>query len=269
MVAGEGGCGIAWYRYGRGDRVVVFFPTWNIVDARVVGHQVEYLAERCTVITYDPRGSGASDRPRAGYGFAEHAADGIAVLNANGVDRAAVVTASRGVGPAVIAAVEHPGRVDCLAAIAPYVPLDPSDEEQASGEADDNGEEWDWFSDQAWRADWPGFARFFMQACFSEPGSEALIDEMVEIMLDASPEVLITQKAESDWARVPALLPLLMCPTLFIHGDADTMLPLAEVEAVANTVPKAQLQIIAGGGHRPDIRSPERVNPLLADFLLT
>ncbi len=41
MVAGEGGCGIAWYRYGRGDRVVVFFPTWNIVDARVVGHQVE------------------------------------------------------------------------------------------------------------------------------------------------------------------------------------------------------------------------------------
>ncbi len=62
MVAGEGGCGIAWYRYGRGDRVVVFFPTWNIVDARVVGHQVEYLAERCTVITFDPRGSGASDR---------------------------------------------------------------------------------------------------------------------------------------------------------------------------------------------------------------
>jgi hypothetical protein len=30
---------IAWYRYGHGDRVVLFVPTWNIVDARVVGHQ--------------------------------------------------------------------------------------------------------------------------------------------------------------------------------------------------------------------------------------
>jgi hypothetical protein len=26
--------------------------------------------------------------------------------------------------------------------------------------------------------------------------------------------------------------------------------------------------IIAAGGHRPDIRSPELVNPLLLDFLL-
>ena len=108
-----------------------------------------------------------------------------------------------------------------------------------------------------------------MQACFSEPGSDPLIEEMVEIMLDASPEVLITQKAESDWARVPALLPLLTCPTLFIHGDADAMLSLAEVEAVANTVPKAQLQIIPGGGHRPNIRSPSASTRCLADFLLT
>ena len=269
MAAGEGGCGIAWCRYGDGERVVLFVPTWNIVDARVVGHQVEYLAEHCTVITYDARGSGASDRPPTGYGFLEHATDGIAVLDANNVGHAALVTASRGINPAVIAAVEHPGRVDCLAAIAPYVELDPQDEEQASVEATVNGEEWDWFSDRTWRTDWPGFSRFFMQLCFSEPGSEALIDEMVEIMLDASPEILITQRAESDWAHVPPLLPSLMCPALFIHGDADATTSVAQVEAVASILSDAQLQIIPGGGHRPDIRSPERVNPLLADFLLT
>jgi pimeloyl-ACP methyl ester carboxylesterase len=136
-------------------------------------------------------------------------------------------------------------------------------------EANINGEERDWFSDTAWRTDWPGFSRFFMQLCFSEPNSEALIDEMVEIMLDASPELLITQRAESDWARVPALLPSLSCPALFIHGDSDATTSVAEVEAVASIIANAQLQIIPGGGHRPDIRSPERVNPLLADFLLT
>ena len=269
MASGEGGCDIAWYRYGDGERVVVFFPTWNIVDARVVGHQVEYLAERCTVISYDARGSGASDRPTTGYGFSAHVADGIAVLDANDVDHAAVVTASRGFNPVVIAAVEHPARIDRVAAIAPYVELDPPGEEQASGQADDTGEqERDWFSDDVWRTDWPGFSRFFMQLCFSEPGSETLIEEMVQIMLEASPEIQITQRAETDWARVPAVLPLLTCPTLFIQGDADQSTPLAAVEAVADRIPDAQLQIIPGGGHRPDIRTPDRVNPLLADFLL-
>jgi pimeloyl-ACP methyl ester carboxylesterase len=269
LASGEGGCDIAWYRYGHGDRVVVFFPTWNVVDARVVGSQVEYLAERCTVITYDARGSGASDRPSTGYGFSAHVADGIAVLDTNEVDHAAVVTASRGFNPAAIAAVENPARIDRVAAVAPYVPLEPPDEEPASSEADESGEERDWFSDEVWRTDWPGFSRFFMQLCFSEPGSEALIEEMIEIMLDASPEIQIVQRTETDWARVPALLPLLTCPTLIIQGDSDHSTPLAAVSAIADRIPDAQLQIIPGGGHRPDIRTPDRVNPLLADFLLT
>jgi pimeloyl-ACP methyl ester carboxylesterase len=70
-------------------------------------------------------------------------------------------------------------------------------------------------------SDWPGLARFFMQACFTEPGSAALIDELVEIALDASPEALITQKRELDWEFAPTLRPKVTCPTLFIHGDSD------------------------------------------------
>ena len=30
----------------------------------------------------------------------------------------------------------------------------------------------------------------------------------------------------------------------------------------------ARLELIPDGGHRPDIRTPELVNPLLLDFLL-
>lgn len=267
VVASEDGCRIAWYRYGVGDAVVLLMPTWNLVDARVVGHQVEYLAERCTVITYDPRGNGASDRPSRGYDFPMHAADGVAVLDANGVDHAALVTASRGINPAVIACVDHGGRVDRLAVIAPYVPLEPSTDERFWVKRE-KYEGWDRFNAHAWRADWPGFARFFMEAVFSEPGSEALIEEMVDIALEASPEVLITQEGELDWTLVPPLLPKVTCPTLFIHGDSDVTLPVSEVQAVAELVPSVQLQIIPGGGHRPDIRTPERVNGLLADFLL-
>ena len=33
-------------------------------------------------------------------------------------------------------------------------------------------------------------------------------------------------------------------------------------------MPNARLELIPNGGHRPDIRSPELVNPLLLAFLL-
>ncbi len=33
-------------------------------------------------------------------------------------------------------------------------------------------------------------------------------------------------------------------------------------------MPTARLEVIPRGGHRPDIRSPEHVNPLLLEFLL-
>ena len=105
------GTRIAWKRYGTGERTVLFVPTWNLVDSRVVGHQVVALEPHATVITYDPRGAGASDRPEHGYDFTLHAADAVAVLDANGVASAAVVTASRGLNAAVLLATDEPRRV--------------------------------------------------------------------------------------------------------------------------------------------------------------
>ena len=43
MATSADGTRIAWYRYGGGDRTILFVPTWNLVDARVVGHQVVAL----------------------------------------------------------------------------------------------------------------------------------------------------------------------------------------------------------------------------------
>lgn len=262
----DDGTRIAWYRYGDGDPVVLFVPTWNLVDARVVGYQVRDLQESRTVITYDPRGNGASDRPAGGYDFTHHAADAIAVLDANGVDHAAVITASRGTNAAAILAAAQPARVDRLVAIAPYVPIQRQDDVDF-WEPPATNVGWDLYNAHAWLAVWPAFARFFMDAVFPEPGSAALIDEMVAIALDATPEVLVAQERELDWSRAPALLPSVRCPVLLIHGDADATLSVDAVQAVAALLPDARVELVAGGGHRPDIRSPDLVNPLLTAFL--
>ena len=84
MATSADGARIAWARFGGGDRTILFVPTWNLVDARVVGHQVVALESHADVLTYDPRGAGASERPARGYDFALHAADALAVLDENG-----------------------------------------------------------------------------------------------------------------------------------------------------------------------------------------
>ena len=250
------GTRIAWSSYGSGDRCIVFVPTWNLVDSRVVGHQVAALEPHATVVTYDPRGAGASDRPPLGYDFPLHAADALAVMDATGVQRAAIVTASRGLNAVVLLATEQPLRVTRIAAIAPYMRLEPSpaapDPERL----------------QRWRDDWPGFIVPFMHAVFTEPESAEVTEEMIAVGLDASPDVVAAQEVELDWVTPARSLGRVACPALVVHGDGDVPVPVETARAIAERLPDAQLVVIPGGGHRPDIRSPELVNPLLLEFLL-
>lgn len=249
------GTRIAWYRYGSADQAVLFVPTWNLVDSRVVGHQVVALEPHATVVRYDPRGAGASDRPERGYDFPLHAADALAVMEATGVVRAAVVTASRGLNAAVLLAAEHPERVDRIAAVGSYMQLKP-------------GPRPDPARLDAIRTDWAGFIVPFMHNVFTEPGSDDVIEEMVAIGLEASPEVVARQEVELDWATPARLLSSVACATLLIHGEADAPVPISLVHAIAATMPDARVEVIRHGGHRPDIRTPEVVNPLLLKFLL-
>ena len=250
------GTRIAWSRFGKGANQVLFIPTWNIVDARIVGHQVAALAPHATVVTYDPRGAGHSERPDRGYDFTLHAADARAVLDANGIERASIVTASRGLNAAVLFAAEHPDRVERMAAIAPYMRLEPDPARPDPARLD------------SWRTDWAGFMVPFMKGVFSEPDSDEVIDEMTAIGMEATPEVVVTGELECDWTGPARALETISCPVLIIHGDADAAVPLSLVQGIADATTGARLELIAGGGHRPDIRSPELVNPLLSAFLL-
>jgi pimeloyl-ACP methyl ester carboxylesterase len=250
------GTRIAWYRYGGGDRCILFVPTWNLVDARVVGYQVAALEPYATVVTYDPRGAGASERPERGYDFPLHAADAAAVLEATGIERVSLVTASRGVNAAILLAADDAKRCERLAAIAPYMML----------ESEPAPPDPEWL--ESLRVDWRGFVVPFMHDVFTEPDSSELIAEMIVIGLEATPEVIVTQELEHDWKRPARLLGTIACPTLVVHGEADKPVPASLAERIVAAMPHARLTLIPHGGHRPDIRSPELVNPLLLEFLL-
>jgi pimeloyl-ACP methyl ester carboxylesterase len=56
-------------------------------------------------------------------------------------------------------------------------------------------------------------------------------------------------------------------PTLIIHGTEDGLSPVENAAQLAAHIPSAQLRLLEGVGHSPNVEAPERFNRLLAEFL--
>jgi pimeloyl-ACP methyl ester carboxylesterase/predicted glycosyltransferase len=248
--ATSAGVRIAWERFGDAGPWLLFVPTWNIVHSRSWKMQVAHLARRFRVLTFDPRGNGRSDRPASGYRIEDHAADALAVLDEHGVERAAVITASQGANSALWLALEHPARVERLVLVGPAVGVGPDDKTVAF-----------------LRGDYERFIAGFFAACFNEPHSTKPIEDTIAWARETTPEVIAAGAAEFDFGLIRPRLGEVACPTLVIHGSEDIIIGLDKARAVAEAIPDAELVVVQGGGHRPDIRDPVLVNRVLDRFL--
>ena len=56
------------------------------------------------------------------------------------------------------------------------------------------------------------------------------------------------------------------CPTLIIHGEKDSLVPIAAAREAAQRIPNARLEVIQGAGHWPMRERPQVFNQLLIDF---
>ena len=261
--------------FGRGARTILLLPTWSVVHSDIWAKQVPHLAERYTVIAFDGRGNGASDRPTdpAAYSDWEFAADAVAVLDAVGADDAAVVSMSGGAASGLILAGDSPDRVAASIFIAPGLALTPPLPERAAAgalfdEPQTSYDGWLKFNRHYWNEDWKGFLEFFSAKCFSEPDSADQIAHWVEMGLETSPEVILaTLEADGTSDEEERhLAATLTTPVLVIHGTDDQVIPLARSEELARLT-GGTLAIVEASGHEPQYRHPDQVNALLDGFL--
>lgn len=56
-------------------------------------------------------------------------------------------------------------------------------------------------------------------------------------------------------------------PVLVVHGERDTLVPLAAAEHLSRALPHARLEVIAGAAHAPFMSCPHETGALLASFL--
>lgn len=269
------GAVVRWQAFGNGARTILLLPTWSIVHTDFWRRQVPHLATRYTVLTFDGLGNGASDRPvdAAYYADQDFVTDAVNVMDAAGVDEAAVLSASMGAAWHLLLAARVPRRVAASVYIAADLPLAPLPPAFARAEThfDQHLTEhdgWAGWNRAFWHQDWHSFCVFFFSQCFTEPNSHDEISHFVSMGLETSPEVVaatidavgISEREARDAATSLGM------PTLVIHGGLDAIASVAVGRELARLA-GAELVVLPGAGHEPHCRDAAHVNAVLDPFL--
>ncbi|HVK76640.1 MAG TPA: alpha/beta fold hydrolase, partial [Kofleriaceae bacterium] len=210
------------------------------------------LARRHRVVIHDRRGTGLSDRVTHGLGLDDRLADLLAVLDAAGVERAAVLACGDAAPTAIALAASHPERVRglvfvgataCLASRPGFTGA------LADGEVDRLGDEL--------RARW---------------GEPLLLDRMAPSRADderfrtwwarlarssATPATLLAHLRASAAIDARAALPAVRTPTLVVHRKGDRWIPASAGAGLAALVPGARRVELDGDDHLPFVGDRE------------
>jgi 3-oxoadipate enol-lactonase len=224
-----------------GDGPAVLFLHFGLGDRRVFEPEIRALADTFRCVAYDRRFIGRTEAPDEPYADVD---DAIGLLDALGIERAALVGLSGGGGIALSAAAAHTERVWALVHIAAPVagiPWGLSEEQEAAYDAADTPEAETAVDFEVW----------------APLGTDELFRELRRQVFDG-PEPA---------RRPPVALEDVQVPTLVITAQHD---PPALQEAgrqAARRIPGAQL-VELDSDHYLTLREPERVTQLIRDFLM-
>ncbi len=211
----------------------------NVFDSPLVDH--------FTVLSYDQRGLGQTDRPDTPYTMADYGEDANALLDALGWERCAVVGVSFGGMVAQEFAVRHPGRIEKLvlactssggaggASYPLHELLDLSLLEKTIHMLPIG----DTRQDQAWQKANPSMVQALVDFALAaaavgadEPGRD----------LGAHLQIL-ARKDHDTYDRLPTLrMPVFIC-----GGRYDGIASLANQQALQHQIPHAHLELFDGG----------------------
>ena len=96
----------------------------------------------------------------------------------------------------------------------------------------------------------------------------ALVQTIIDMAEATGPAAFIRQEtALLEREDYTPLLPEIRCPTLVIVGEADAITPVLMVQAMAQQIPGARLEVIAGCGHLSTLECAAETTVLLKAWL--
>jgi pimeloyl-ACP methyl ester carboxylesterase len=209
---------------------------------------IDALVATRTVVTWDMRGHGDSESPAddSAYSHALTVTDMVAILDACGIEQAAVGGLSLGGYVSLEFYRLHPDRVRCLLLF-------------------DTGPG---FKNDAARQRWNDYANG-VASRLERDGASAL-STSAEVARDGADTVGLARAARGMLAQQNAdvirSLPEVKVPTLVLVGADDTNF-LAAADYMASTIAHAEKFVVSAAGHAANIDQPQVFNDAVISFL--
>ena len=218
---------------------------------------VEALGDACTVLTWDCRGHGGSDKPSGPYSAALFGDDLAAVFDAAGWDRAICAGASMGGTVTLAFAARHPARVRGLGLI---------DTTASYGEGAPAA--WEERAQKARQAGLASLTAFQVTRWFSDDFRAAnpeLVEACVDIFCANDIDAYVETCRMLGSADLVGALPDMAVPTMILVGEEDYATPPPMAEQMHGLISGSTLEVIPGARHLTPLECPE----LIADRLFT
>lgn len=248
------GATIHWEEQGSGTPLLLIMGTR--MSSAMWYPIIPHLVEHHRVITLDNRGAGKSS-PSKDFTIDDMVEDCVAVLDAAGVDRAHVYGVSLGGGLTLEMGMTHPDRVrslvlGCVGAKTEVSP--PSGRPNPLLRLIPKK--------LLFRLVAPGF---YGPAC--DPEARAVDMEILRKdpydRETVAQQSRATQAYSTTWERVEAVT----APTLVLHGDHDTAVPVEGGRALAERIPGARIVEYKGAGHNYLVGRGQQTAQDVLDFL--
>ncbi len=228
-----------------------------------IPHLVESYSRDFQFIVFDSRGCGRSDKPDGEYSIAGFADDTAALLDALGVESAAVYGSSMGGMIAQELVLRHQQKVRALilgcttgSATRGLHPSPETIQRLMRNQA--------LTGDEALAAGWElGYSREYIDRNW-----DALMARSRAASTFAAPRDSYMRQVIAA-ARHDALdrLDGVECPVMIIHGSDDVMIPAGNAHLLKQHVPHAELHILDGMGHGYNLEAQEHADALVIDFV--
>src|SRR6202162_4490696 len=237
------GVQIAYARMGSGPPLVKT-GNWMThlefdIESPIWRHLYRELARDHTLIRYDARGNGLSDRDVEEVSFETFVGDLEAVVDAAGLERFALLGISQGCAVSIAYAVRHPERVTHLILFGGY-PVGWARRARSEVEKE-QGAAMLTLMRLGWGQENPAFRQLFTSQ-FIPGGTKEQADWFNELQrISTSPEDAVRNMIANGDVDVSGLLAEVAAPTLVMHSRDDARVPFDQGRRLAAGIPGARL----------------------------
>jgi pimeloyl-ACP methyl ester carboxylesterase len=245
------GVRLAFSKIGRGPALVKT-GNWMThleydLESPIWRHLYRELAREHTLIRYDARGNGLSDRTVDNISFDAFVADLESVIDAAQVPRFALLGISQGCALAIVYAVRHPERVSHLILYGGYA-VGRGKRARSAAEREEQAAMMTLLR-LGWGKEDPAFRQLFTSQ-FIPGGTKEQADWFNELQrITVSPETAARMIEATDQLDITGLLPQVSVPTLVLHARDDARVPFEAGRRMAAGVPGARFVTLQGRNH--------------------